>query len=80
MGEVGPSADNAACESFHASLERETLQGARDYGDAATCRRTALAWLTRHNTAAGTPPTATSAPTNTDDDTTPLTSRSPRDQ
>ena len=50
MGAVGTSADNAACESFHASLKRETLQGARDYGDADTCRRTAFAWLTRYNT------------------------------
>lgn len=50
MGAVGSSADNAACESFHASLKRETLQGARDYGDAATCRRTVFAWLTRYNT------------------------------
>jgi len=50
MGAVGSSADNAACESFHASLKRETLQGARDYGDPATCRRTVFAWLTRYNT------------------------------
>ncbi|MFE6849156.1 transposase, partial [Streptomyces sp. NPDC057686] len=50
MGAVGTSADNAACESFHASLKRETLQGARDYGDATTCRRTVFAWLTRYNT------------------------------
>nr|WP_320775951.1 IS3 family transposase [Streptomyces sp. CRN 30] len=50
MGAVGTSADNAACESFHASLKRETLQGARDYGDAATCRRTVFAWLVRSNT------------------------------
>lgn len=50
MGAVGTSADNAACESFHASLKRETLQGAHDYGDAATCRRTIFAWLTRYNT------------------------------
>ncbi|MFG2480446.1 IS3 family transposase [Streptomyces fagopyri] len=50
MGSVGTSADNAACESFHASLKRETLQGARDYGDSATCRRTVFAWLTRYNT------------------------------
>ncbi|WP_329452911.1 MULTISPECIES: integrase core domain-containing protein [unclassified Streptomyces] len=41
--------DNAACESFHASLKRETLQGAHDYGDAGTCRRTVFAWLTRYN-------------------------------
>ncbi|MEV6289412.1 IS3 family transposase [Streptomyces sp. NPDC051896] len=50
MGAVGTSADNAACESFHASLKRETLQGARDYGDAGTCRRTVFAWLARYNT------------------------------
>ncbi|GLW75507.1 transposase [Kitasatospora phosalacinea] len=50
MGAVGSSADNAACESFHASLKRETLQGTRDYGNPATCRRTVFAWLTRYNT------------------------------
>ncbi|WP_426567287.1 IS3 family transposase [Streptomyces canus] len=50
MGAVGTSADNAACESFHASLKRETLQGTHDYGDAGTCRRTVFAWLTRYNT------------------------------
>ncbi|MFK0114244.1 IS3 family transposase [Streptomyces sp. NPDC091217] len=50
MGAVGTSADNAACESFHASLKRETLQGAHDYGDADTCRRTVFAWLARYNT------------------------------
>ncbi|MFF2852092.1 IS3 family transposase [Streptomyces sp. NPDC058001] len=50
MGSVGTSADNAACESFHASLKRETLQGAHDYGDSDTCRRTVFAWLTRYNT------------------------------
>ncbi|MFF3359896.1 IS3 family transposase [Streptomyces sp. NPDC002917] len=50
MGAVGTSADNAACESFHASLKRETLQGAHDYGDAGTCRRTVFAWLARYNT------------------------------
>lgn len=50
MGAVGTSADNAACESFHASLKRETLQGGPDYGDADRCRRTVFAWLTRYNT------------------------------
>jgi transposase InsO family protein len=50
MGAIGTSADNAACESFHASLKRETLQGARDYGDPATCRTTVFAWLARYNT------------------------------
>ncbi|MFG2632359.1 IS3 family transposase [Streptomyces sp. NPDC048473] len=50
MGAVGTSADNAACESFHASLKRETLRGTLDYGDADTCRRTVFAWLARYNT------------------------------
>ncbi|MCY0951377.1 IS3 family transposase [Streptomyces sp. H27-S2] len=50
MGAVGISAGNAACESFHASLKRETLQGAHDYGDADTRRQTVFAWLTRYNT------------------------------
>ncbi|MFF3929932.1 IS3 family transposase [Streptomyces hirsutus] len=50
MGAVGISADNAACESFHASLKHGTLQGARDYGDRAACRSTVFAWLTRYNT------------------------------
>ncbi|MGW0087144.1 IS3 family transposase [Streptomyces sp. NPDC003393] len=50
MGAVGTSADNAACESFHATLKRETLQGTGDYGDAGTCRRTVFAWLARYNT------------------------------
>ena len=38
MGTVGTSADNAAAESFNASLKRETLQGARRYDGARTCR------------------------------------------
>jgi transposase InsO family protein len=50
MGSVGSSADNAACESFHASLKRETLQGAGNFGDPVGCRRTVFTWLTRYNT------------------------------
>ncbi|MGW7047837.1 hypothetical protein ACWGDT_35160 [Streptomyces avermitilis] len=50
------------------------------YGDAGTCRRTVFAWLPASTPVAGTPPTATSAPSNTNIDTTPLNSRSPRDQ
>ena len=50
MGAVGTSADNAACESFHASLKRETLQGAHRYDDARSCRLTVFRWLTRYNT------------------------------
>ncbi|MGI5254314.1 IS3 family transposase [Actinacidiphila glaucinigra] len=50
MGAVGTSADNAACESFHASLKRETLQGARRWDDARACRLSVFRWLTRYNT------------------------------
>lgn len=50
MGAVGTNADNPAGGIFHAFLKRETLQGAHDYGDAGTYRRTAFAWLARYNT------------------------------
>ncbi|WP_425824736.1 hypothetical protein [Streptomyces fractus] len=47
MGAVGTSADNAACESFHASLKRETLKGARRYDGADACRHRVFQWLAR---------------------------------
>lgn len=50
MGAVDTSADNAARESFHASLKRETLEGTRDYGDPVTCGTKVFAWLIRYNT------------------------------
>ena len=50
MGAVGTSADNAACESFHASLKRETLQGAHHHDGTRTCRLTVFRWITRYNT------------------------------
>lgn len=50
MGAVGTSADNAACESFHASLKRETLHGVHHYEGAVTCRTTVFRWLVRYNT------------------------------
>ena len=50
MGAVGTSADNAACESFHASLKRETLQGAHRYDCARSARLTVFRWITRYNT------------------------------
>ena len=50
MGAVGTSADNAACESFHASLKRETLQGAHRYDGTRSARLTVFRWLTRYNT------------------------------
>jgi transposase InsO family protein len=49
-GRVGTSADNAAAESFNASLKRETLQGAPHWPDAATARLDVFAWITRYNT------------------------------
>lgn len=50
MGSVGTSADNAAAESFNASLKRETLQGARRYDGARTCWLAVFRWITRCNT------------------------------
>ena len=50
MGAVGTSADNAACESFHASLKRELLKGARRWPGARTCRAAVFRWLNRYNT------------------------------
>lgn len=50
MGAIGTSADNAACESFHASLKRETLQGEHRYDGARSARLTVFRWLTRYNT------------------------------
>ncbi len=49
-GAVGTSADNAAAESFNASLKRETLQGARHWPDARTARLAVFRWITRYNT------------------------------
>ncbi|MER5650205.1 IS3 family transposase [Streptosporangium sp. NPDC002524] len=49
-GAVGTSADNAAAESFNASLKRETLQGAHHWPDARTARLTVFGWITRYNT------------------------------
>ena len=50
MGAIGTSADNAACESFHASLKCETLQGTHRYEGTRSCRLTVFRWLTRYNT------------------------------
>lgn len=50
MGAVGTSADNAACESFHASLKRETLQTDHCYNGARSARLAVFRWLTRYNT------------------------------
>lgn len=50
MGAVGTSADNAACESFHASLKREILKGKRRWDGPAACRLAVFRWITRYNT------------------------------
>lgn len=49
-GAVGTSADNAAAESFNASLKRETLQGAHHWPDTRTARLAVFGWITRYNT------------------------------
>jgi transposase InsO family protein len=50
MSPVGSSADNAAAESFNATLKRETLQGRRAFTDERDARLTAFRWLHRYNT------------------------------
>lgn len=50
MGAVGTSADNAAAESFNATLKRETLQGAKRWSSAREARLAVFKWITRYNT------------------------------
>jgi transposase InsO family protein len=50
MSPIGSSADNAAAESFNASLKRETLQGRRSFTDEHQARLTVFRWLHRYNT------------------------------
>ncbi|MFB9324281.1 IS3 family transposase, partial [Cryptosporangium minutisporangium] len=50
MSAVGSSADNAAAESFNATLKRETLQGRRAFSDAREARLVCFRWLHRYNT------------------------------
>jgi transposase InsO family protein len=49
-GAVGTSADNAAAESFNATLKRETLQGAKHWPGARATRLAVFRWVTRYNT------------------------------
>ncbi|WP_066370494.1 IS3 family transposase, partial [Herbidospora mongoliensis] len=49
-GVVGTSADNAAAESFNATLKRETLRGAPRWACARDARLTVFRWITRYNT------------------------------
>ncbi|GAA1692761.1 hypothetical protein GCM10009733_105940 [Nonomuraea maheshkhaliensis] len=50
MGAVGSSADNAAAESFNATLKRETLQGAKRWSSPREARLAVFQWITRYNT------------------------------
>ncbi len=49
-GAVGTSADNAAAESFNATLKRETLQGRKRWNSAGEARVDVFRWVTRYNT------------------------------
>lgn len=50
MGAVGTSADNAAAESFNASLKREVLQGRKRWPGPRQARLEVFRWVTRYNT------------------------------
>ncbi|MEU6540945.1 IS3 family transposase [Streptomyces sp. NPDC047000] len=49
-GAVGTSADNAAAESFNATMKRETLQGRKRWSGAREARLAVFRWATRYNT------------------------------
>jgi transposase InsO family protein len=49
-GAVGTSADNAAAESWNATLKRETLQGRKRWNGAGEARAEVFSWITRYNT------------------------------
>ncbi|MBH1939167.1 IS3 family transposase [Streptomyces sp. AV19] len=50
MSAVGSSADNAAAESFNASLKRETLKGSKAWPTAREARLDTFRWAGRYNT------------------------------
>ncbi|TXS60289.1 hypothetical protein EAO76_41250 [Streptomyces sp. sk2.1] len=50
MSAVGSSADNAAAESWNASMKRETLKGAKAWPTARHARLAAFRWASRYNT------------------------------
>ncbi|MFI6353582.1 IS3 family transposase [Streptomyces sp. NPDC050743] len=50
MSAVGSSADNAAAESWNASMKRETLKGAKAWSTARQARLAAFRWASRYNT------------------------------
>jgi transposase InsO family protein len=49
MGAVGTSADNAAAESFFASMKREILPGRRGWPSERAARLTVFRWLGFYN-------------------------------
>jgi transposase InsO family protein len=50
MSAVGSSADNAAAESFNATMKRETLQGRKGWSSEREARLELFRWLHRYNT------------------------------
>ncbi|WP_454853938.1 IS3 family transposase [Promicromonospora soli] len=50
MGAVGTSADNAAAESFNATLKRELLAGKPSFDGPRAARLAVFRWATRYNT------------------------------
>lgn len=50
MSAVGSSADNAAAESFNATMKRETLQGRKGWSSEREARLEPFRWLHRYNT------------------------------
>jgi transposase InsO family protein len=50
MSAVGSSADNAAAESFNATMKRETLQGRKGWSNEREARLDLFRWLHRYNT------------------------------
>ncbi|WP_372412218.1 IS3 family transposase [Streptomyces luteireticuli] len=49
-GAVGTSADNAAAESFNATMKRETLHGKKRWPGPREARLAVFRWVTRYNT------------------------------
>ena len=49
-GAVGTSANNAAAESFNASMKRETLKGTKRCPGVRAARLSVFRWVTRYNT------------------------------
>lgn len=61
MDAVGTSADNALAEAFNASLKRETLQGRKHWSTPREARLAVFGGSPGTTQPAGTPPSATSA-------------------